>query len=67
MPVYAPQMPKKLAKSAFVLFSQRGIRNVNLDEIAAHAGVTKGSLYWHYKTTKSSPDGRAFTILCASS
>ena len=50
MPVRAPQMRGKLAKSAFELFAQRGIKNVNLDEVAAHAGVTKGSLYWHYKS-----------------
>jgi len=52
MPVSAPQMRKKLAKSAFQLFAKRGIKNVNLDEVAAHAGVTKGSLYWHYKSKK---------------
>jgi len=52
MPVFAPQMRNKLAKSAFELFARRGIRNVNLDQVAAHAGVTKGSLYWHYKSKK---------------
>jgi AcrR family transcriptional regulator len=45
-------MRGKLAQSAFELFAQRGIKNVNLDEVAAHAGVTKGSLYWHYKSKK---------------
>jgi AcrR family transcriptional regulator len=52
MPAFAPQMRAKLAESAFELFAQHGIRNVNLDEVAAHAGVTKGSLYWHYKSKK---------------
>jgi AcrR family transcriptional regulator len=52
MPVFAPKMRAKLAKSAFELFARRGLRNVNLDEVAAHAGVTKGSLYWHYKSKK---------------
>jgi AcrR family transcriptional regulator len=52
MPVAAPQMRKKLAKSAFQLFAKRGIKNVTLDEVAAHVGVTKGSLYWHYKSKK---------------
>jgi AcrR family transcriptional regulator len=41
-------MPAKLAASAFTLFSRHGIRNVSLDQIAAHAKVTKGSLYWHF-------------------
>jgi AcrR family transcriptional regulator len=52
MPAFAPQMRAKLAESAFDLFAQHGIRSVNLDEVAAHAGVTKGSLYWHYKSKK---------------
>jgi AcrR family transcriptional regulator len=52
MPVLAPQMRSKLARSAFELFARRGIRNVSLDEVAAHAGVTKGSLYWHYQSKK---------------
>jgi AcrR family transcriptional regulator len=43
-------MPAKLAESAFALFSQRGIKNVNVDKVAAHAGVTKGSVYWHYRS-----------------
>ncbi len=52
MPVFAPQMREKLAESAFSLFAQKGIRSVNLDEVAARAGVTKGSLYWHYQSKK---------------
>lgn len=44
----APVMPTRLARSAFELFANRGFARVNLDQIAAHAGVTKGSLYWHY-------------------
>lgn len=48
MPVLAPEMPLKLAESAFTLFARDGIKNVNLDRIASHAGVTKGSLYWHF-------------------
>jgi len=43
-------MPDKLAASAFTLFAERGIANVPVDDIAAHAGVTKGSLYWHYQS-----------------
>lgn len=50
MPVQAPEMPAKLAESAFTLFSLNGIKNVNVDKVAAHAGVTKGSVYWHYRS-----------------
>lgn len=40
----------ELAASAFSLFSSRGIAGVTMDAIAAEADVTKGSLYWHYKS-----------------
>ena len=45
----SPEMPAKLAESAFKLFARRGIDNISLDQVAAAAGVTKGSLYWHFK------------------
>lgn len=41
-------MAERLGRSAFELFALEGLEGANLDEIAAHAGVTKGSLYWHY-------------------
>lgn len=43
-------MSDKLASCAFALFSSRGIDRVKMDDIAASAGVTKGSLYWHYRS-----------------
>ena len=48
--ISAAQMPPRLAQSAFELFAERGFARVNLDQIAARAGVTKGSLYWHYRS-----------------
>jgi AcrR family transcriptional regulator len=44
------QTPERLAESAFRLFAHHGFRKVNLDQVAREAGVTKGSLYWHYKS-----------------
>jgi AcrR family transcriptional regulator len=44
------KMPARLAESAFHLFARYGFKKVNLDQIAKHAGVTKGSLYWHFKS-----------------
>ena len=46
----AAQMAPRLAQSAFELFAERGFARVNLDQVAARAGVTKGSLYWHYRS-----------------
>lgn len=53
MPKDNPRTVDRLEESAFALFAQHGFENVNLDRIAAHAGVTKGSLYWHYKSRKA--------------
>ncbi len=43
-------MPGKLAENAFELFCERGFGEVTIDEIAARAGVTKGSFYSHFKS-----------------
>ena len=43
-------MPARLAQSAFTMFSRHGIANVSLDQVASHSGVTKGSVYWHFKS-----------------
>jgi AcrR family transcriptional regulator len=50
MPRLSPEMPLKLASSAFLLFSRQGIRQVGVEAIATQAGVTKGSLYWHFQS-----------------
>ena len=52
MRTLAPHMKEELAQSALDLFAERGIRAVTLDAVAAKAGVTKGSLYWHYQSKK---------------
>lgn len=52
MPKVAPHMPAVLAECAFVLFGKRGFDHVTIDEIAAKAGVTKGSFYSHYKSKR---------------
>lgn len=49
----APHMPEVIAKAAFETFSELGFSATNLDKIAAHAGVTKGSLYCHYETKQA--------------
>lgn len=52
MPRIAPEMPRRLAAAAFGCFSASGIKGVNLDRIAVAAGVTKGSLYSHYRSKR---------------
>jgi AcrR family transcriptional regulator len=51
-PAMRRSTPTRLAASAFALFSERGFDGVNLDEVAARAGVTKGSVYWHFQSKR---------------
>ena len=50
MPRVAPEMPSRLARCAFEVFGERGVREASIDDIAARAGVTKGSFYSHYRS-----------------
>ena len=42
----------KLTKCAFSLFATKGFKGVSVDMVAAKAGVTKGAMYWHFKSKK---------------
>ena len=48
MSVESLHMKDQLAKAAFELFAEQGVRGVTLDAVSRRAGVSKGSLYWHY-------------------
>lgn len=38
-----------LIAAALEVIESRGVNALRLDELAASVGVTKGSLYWHFK------------------
>jgi AcrR family transcriptional regulator len=38
----------RILESAYELFSRRGVRGVGVDEVIAHAGVAKATLYAHF-------------------
>jgi AcrR family transcriptional regulator len=42
-------MRDKILESAAKIFSQKGYHKASMDEIAADAGVAKGSLYYHFQ------------------
>lgn len=46
------QTRRRLAESAFTLFSQMSVDAVTLDMISENASVTKGALYCHYNSKK---------------
>jgi AcrR family transcriptional regulator len=39
---------ERVLESAYELFSRRGVRAVGVDEVIAHAGVAKATLYAHF-------------------
>jgi AcrR family transcriptional regulator len=41
---------ERILTSAYDLFSQRGVRGVGVDEVIAHAGVAKATLYRHFRS-----------------
>lgn len=41
---------ERILTSAYDLFSQRGLRAVGVDEVIAHAGVAKATLYRHFRS-----------------
>ena len=45
----AEQTRQALLDTALRLFSERGIGQTSLKEVAAETGVTHGALYWHFK------------------
>ncbi|WP_409524228.1 TetR family transcriptional regulator [Nitrincola sp. MINF-07-Sa-05] len=45
----AEQTRQQLLEVSMRIFSEKGLANTSLKEIAAEAGVTHGALYWHFK------------------
>jgi AcrR family transcriptional regulator len=41
---------ESLLSECLVLFAERGFTNTSIDDIARAAGVTKGAIYWHFKS-----------------
>lgn len=40
----------RIIASAARIFSQKGFQRASLDQVAADAGLTKGAIYWHFKS-----------------
>jgi len=43
-----PGARERILGTAYELFARRGVRDVGVDEVIAHAGVAKASLYRHF-------------------
>lgn len=40
---------QKIVDAAREMFLQKGVSRTSLEQIAAHAGVTRGAVYWHFQ------------------
>ena len=49
-PEQARQTRESLLRAALEVFDRRGVARASLAEIAREAGVTRGALYWHFKS-----------------
>lgn len=52
-PVHVPDRKVDLIRSAYRLFSEKGVHRVPLDEIAAAAGLSKGLVIYYFKTKEN--------------
>lgn len=43
----------QILQAAIVCFSRKGYHLTTMDDIVAESGMSKGSLYWHYKNKKA--------------
>jgi AcrR family transcriptional regulator len=50
MPRPARQTQRRILDAAYELFYRKGFGRVGIDEIAANAGVTKRTLYYHFRS-----------------
>jgi TetR/AcrR family acrAB operon transcriptional repressor len=41
---------ERILQSAARVFASKGLQRATLDEVAADAGMTKGAIYWHFKS-----------------
>lgn len=45
-----PDSRERILQAAFRVFARKGFQRASLDEIAAEAELTKGAIYWHFRS-----------------
>jgi AcrR family transcriptional regulator len=45
-----PDTRERIIASAARVFGQKGFQRASLDQVASDAGLTKGAIYWHFKS-----------------
>jgi AcrR family transcriptional regulator len=53
MPTKRDAKREQIREAAFRSFRERGYHDTSVDRICAEAGISKGSLYWHYDSKQA--------------
>jgi AcrR family transcriptional regulator len=48
------ERPKQILEAALAVFAERGLAAARLEDIARHAGLSKGTIYLYFPNRKSS-------------
>ena len=61
-PEVSKERTKQILDAAVKVFSRSGFQQASMDDIVAESGLSKGALYWYFKSKDdtSSP----FSIIC---
>lgn len=49
---HKPVTRTQILQSALICFSEKGFHQTTMDDIVAQSGLSKGALYWHFKSKK---------------
>jgi len=49
---YKPATRTQILQAALICFSEKGFHQTTMDDIVAQSGLSKGALYWHFKSKK---------------
>jgi AcrR family transcriptional regulator len=53
---------EQILDSALFVFSQKGFHASNVSDVAAHAGVSQGTIYWYFKSKEELFDAAVMTF-----
>lgn len=48
----AQERKSRIVKAALACFTRKGYHNTTMDDIVAESGLSKGGVYWHFKSKK---------------
>ena len=53
VPEYKEDAKRRIVEAAMEVIAERGIEGMRIDDVAKRLGVTKGAIYWYFKTREN--------------